>query len=152
MSLLALLQTADSDDPSWTVAIIVSLVIAAVMFSVGLFTRELAKRGADGRLKKNKLAGIRTKATLASDEAWLVAHQAGEADSVLGANIAAASGVVSIFGAAVLAVLGVVGPEGYMIAWTVILLSGVTLMTVLLLRGTLRGHRAAKALNELAQD
>jgi hypothetical protein len=36
----------------------------------------VASRAADGRLKRNQWAGIRTRSTMRSDHAWMVGHRA----------------------------------------------------------------------------
>jgi uncharacterized membrane protein len=51
-------------------------VIAAGLVLSGLVQIVVMSRASDGRLKRSKLVGIRTRATLASDEAWQSAHQA----------------------------------------------------------------------------
>ncbi len=48
----------------------------------------LARATVTGRLKRNTWAGIRTPSTLASDEAWLVAHQRAQRSTIWAAVFA----------------------------------------------------------------
>ncbi|OLT54478.1 SdpI family protein [Cellulosimicrobium sp. CUA-896] len=51
------------------------LVLLPVLLAAGLVLVWCARAAADGRLGRNQVAGIRTAATLASDEAWRAAHR-----------------------------------------------------------------------------
>ena len=56
-------------------------VIPVFILSAGLILAGLVQifvmiRASDGRLGRNRFAGIRTRMTLSSDEAWMTAHQA----------------------------------------------------------------------------
>lgn len=53
-------------------------VLAVVMIGSGIPMLWMARAAASGRLGRNAIAGIRTRATLASDAAWLAAHQRAE--------------------------------------------------------------------------
>lgn len=46
----------------------------AVMSGAGLLLIWVARATASGKIKRNAVAGIRTRKTMASDEAWLAAH------------------------------------------------------------------------------
>ena len=70
-----------------------------VIFCVGLILSGLVQlfvtiRAADGRLKRNRFGGIRTKLTLASDENWLTAHQAARPLGLRAGTAFLASGLV----------------------------------------------------------
>ena len=53
------------------------LVIIGIALAVGgLLILLVGKLANEGRLKRNHLAGIRTRGTMASDDTWLAAHQA----------------------------------------------------------------------------
>ncbi|HLS24819.1 MAG TPA: SdpI family protein [Beutenbergiaceae bacterium] len=51
-------------------------VTGVLLVCCGLLLLWTARAAAHGRLPRNRLAGIRTRATMASDEAWLIGHQA----------------------------------------------------------------------------
>lgn len=109
------------------------LVVAA-----GLLIVVLARRAAQGRIRRNPIAGIRTAATMASDEAWLAAHQAGEALTALGGWIFVATGAVTMAGAR----LGALD-AGW---WAAVLIGGMLLALGAVVAGGIRGHRAARAM------
>lgn len=67
-----------------------ALVLFATLFFSGLLIAWAGKKGVDGELKRNWMVGIRTKETLASDEAWRKSHQ--EAGKLL-----VVAGLVSTF-------------------------------------------------------
>lgn len=58
--------------------ILARIVLFLLMVGSGILMLWLARAAASGRLKRNQAAGIRLPSTLASDEAWLVAHRAAE--------------------------------------------------------------------------
>lgn len=57
---------------------VVSLGLGALMIGAGALLWVMAVRTAGGRTGRNNFIGIRTKATQASDGAWLAAHKAAE--------------------------------------------------------------------------
>ena len=130
---------------SWAAAAAITLPVTVVLIASGLLVRELAVRGADGRLKRNRIAGLRSPATLASDEAWLAGHIAGLTDTVRGGTVAIASAVVALGASWLLGLVDVLDPEGVVVTWTTIILIGVVAMSILLVRGFVHGNRAAKA-------
>lgn len=135
-------------DLSWAVAAVITLPVTAIMIFSGLFAKGLAERAADGRVGRNRLAGLRTPATLASDEAWSAGQQAALADTVRGGELGAWISALALVVAWGLGALGVVGPEGTVVIWTIVLLTGVVVMAGLLVRGAIRGNAAAKAVNQ----
>jgi SdpI/YfhL protein family len=63
------------------------LLLPAVFFVIaGVVTWVVALRCADGRIKRNRIAGIRTKYTRESEESWLTAHRAALPDSIKGSR------------------------------------------------------------------
>lgn len=60
------------------VAMMVTTLAALAMLTLGLM-------GLLGRLPRNHFAGVRTRATLASDEAWHEAHRVGSAPLIFAA-------------------------------------------------------------------
>jgi hypothetical protein len=104
----------------------VLLVIAAVVLWV------VAARAANGSLGPNRWAGLRTRATMVSPEAWIAANRAAH----VGMRTAAV-------------ILGITGVAVGALAWTtdllpLILLVGITLTFGALVRATIAGNRAAK--------
>ena len=73
------------------------MILAGITMMVGgVALIVLGALGRTGKLTRQSIVGLRTKATLASDEAWKAAHEAG-ASWVVGAGaILAAGGVLVI--------------------------------------------------------
>lgn len=133
------------DDPSWGMAIGMVVVIALVLIGSGALAVGIAARGADGRLKRNGLAGIRTRATMASDEAWLAAQVAGERSTRIGGWTMAAAGLVAPLGAAVWWTVADDGPGGFLLVWGVLILALTLVAVIPFVMGVVQGQRAAKA-------
>ena len=131
---------------SWAAAIAITLPVTVLLVGAGFLMRELAVRGVDGRLKRNRIAGLRSPATLASDEAWVAGHEAGFVDTVRGGTVAIVAAVGALVLSWLLGMLGALDAEGVVGVWTVLILIGVVAMSVLVVRGFIRGNRAAKAL------
>lgn len=137
-----LLAVQEPDDSiGWVEALIPMVGIGAILMIAGAFTITTAHRLAAGRVAKNGVLGIRTRASLSSDEAWLAAQQAGEPHLVRSGWTAAVTGPVAL---AVGAAIGAGDAERALVGWTVVLLLGVTALTVLAVRGAVVGHRAAR--------
>lgn len=84
-------------------------VLAVVMALSGVLMIWMARATASGRLGRNDVAGIRTPATLASDEAWLAAHRRARRSNEVGGLVALVTAAlafvplpVPVVGAAVL--------------------------------------------------
>jgi hypothetical protein len=72
-----------------------NLLLPAVVFViVGALTWMIALRTADGRIKRNRFVGIRTRATRASEDAWRTAHQIAKEPTIRGSRAILLSGVV----------------------------------------------------------
>lgn len=104
---------------------VLPIVGAVVMWIV-------AARAATGAIGPNRWAGLRTRATMASPEAWVAGNRAARA----GIQTAAV-------------ILGVTGVVVGLLAWTtdllpLILLVGIALMVGSLVRGCILGNRAAQ--------
>lgn len=132
---------------SWTAALGLTVAVGLCMVVAGIAVIVISKRAADGRLGKNRLAGIRTRATLSSDEAWEAAHQAGLRPSLVGGWISMATGIVPLVIGVVLALFDLATAEQYMVVWTVLILSGVAVVLVAVVLGAIIGNRAAKAMH-----
>ncbi|MCP4223694.1 MAG: SdpI family protein [Actinomycetia bacterium] len=107
--------------------------------------RTIARRAATGRLDRNGLAGIRTQATLASDQAWEVGHKAGWAPVRRGAFVLITTGIRSIMLAPVLALLGAWATTRYLTLWTVVLSIGMIIALTLIIIGANLANQAARA-------
>ena len=68
-----MIAQAGSDSMAWSDV----LVLAAVLLGSGVVMTWIGRKAQRGTLKRNAWAGIRTKSTTASDEAWEAAHRAG---------------------------------------------------------------------------
>ncbi|THJ67454.1 SdpI family protein [Arthrobacter echini] len=71
-------------------------VLAAVMVGAGLLMLWMANAAASGRLGRNPVAGIRLASTMASDEAWLVAHRAAKRPTVIAGWCAIVSAIPAL--------------------------------------------------------
>lgn len=100
---------------------------------------EIGRRAASGGLGRNHLAGIRTTATLASDETWAAAHEAA-GNWMLWTGVTAAAGMLVVAGLAIVGVgeawiaSGILGVAGW--------------LTVGALVACVRGDRAARSVLE----
>jgi len=65
--------------------------IALIGAGIGLWV--VAERTADGRIGRNKYAGIRLRSTRASDEAWVAGHQAAKQGTRVSAALIGLTGV-----------------------------------------------------------
>jgi uncharacterized membrane protein len=100
----------------------VLIVLGGVVVATGILA-------AVGRLPRNRLAGVRTAATMRSEEAFLTGNRVAAPAIILGGLAAMAGGVVALF----------VSP-GAGKAWVVL---GVLVMAVLAIVGGFQGNRAA---------
>lgn len=116
-----------SDPMPWASA----ALLAVTMFGSGLFLIWIGGKSAAGTLKRNWFVGIRTRTTLASDEAWRAAHMAG-------ATATTWAGVASVVsGLALLA-----RPSNTI--GLVVVFVGLAIMLVLVVVSMVKGQRAAK--------
>lgn len=111
-----------------------------VLVAAGMLFLWMSRRSEDGRLQRNQVAGVRTRLTLASDEAWYPAQRAAAPRIRL-------AGWGAIIGGGFAALVGVAGLGVEVSA--ALFLSGVFASTVWLLSWTIaagvRGERAARA-------
>jgi uncharacterized membrane protein len=107
-------------------------VLSPVLVAAGVLIGWIGIKATKGTLERNWMAGIRTKATLESDEAWEAAHYAG-------GRLMTWAGASSV----VAGLLLLVQPSN--IAGLVILSVGVGLLLVLVVVSGIKGDRAAKA-------
>ena len=121
--------------------LLTAICTGALLVAAGWLLMRVARKAAEGTLRRNHLAGIRTRVTLSSDAAWQTAHLAAQRDSLRGARGLIVGGI----GGAVSGVLGFVGFSfpATVTVFTVITL-GATVWTLFwTLKGLAVGQRAA---------
>lgn len=91
----------------------------------------VASVAASGKLKRNAIAGIRTSATIASDEAWLRAHQRTKTITMVAGVIMMLSGLGALF-------------QQYMLGVIITILVGATIAVALITYSAVLGNRAAR--------
>ncbi|MCO1337401.1 hypothetical protein BJH93_00580 [Kocuria polaris] len=89
-----------------TDSILMSLGSAVVLMLVGCLLLWAGKSAAQGNIGRNRAIGIRTRWTLASDEAWEAGHQAGRRGLKIG-SLGLVSGAILAMPCAFLPRLGV---------------------------------------------
>lgn len=107
-------------------------VVAAVLIVAGAVVWWIGHLSADDRLRRNRLAGIRTPTTLASDDAWYAAQRAGAGWTKVG-------GIASALGGVAVAIFADDGPT---LGVLVIVISVLTVSAVV--GGAVVGVRAAR--------
>jgi hypothetical protein len=113
------------------------LVLGAVELLAGLGLIAVALLGARGRLRRNRWAGVRTAASLRSDEAFALANRVAAVPLGAAGAVAVASGAVLLAGA-----------DG-VLAWVVLGIGGLGALALAGVGGA-AGDRAAAALPEPA--
>jgi len=111
------------------------LVMFTVMVGAGVLILWMARAAASGRLQRNPIAGIRLPVTMASDRAWLAAHQAAKRPTQVAGWCAIACAVPSVL------------PVPLPVA-VVSILIGAAALLVFVLYGAAVGSRAARALGD----
>lgn len=106
------------------------MVAAAVVIVAGGLVALVGVLGCLGRLPRNRLAGVRTSATLRSDRAFEVGNRVAGPAVIVGGVAAMVSGLVALS-----------LPERDM---TACVLAGVVVMVALAVVGGVRGDRAAR--------
>ncbi len=109
------------------------LMAAVSMILAGGLVAYFGMRGARGRLPRNNLVGVRTRASMRSDRAFDVANRAAAPATIVAGLAAAVSGVTA----------GVL-PDP---AAPVSIVVGVVQLPVLLVVATVQGNRAARSVD-----
>ena len=109
-----------------------ALLVGLLVVVTGAVVSLVNRRAADGRLRRNGVAGIRVRATLRSDEAWRAGHAAAQRSSDAAAAVFVLTGLVALVVRSAPWFSGVV-------------LAGMTIGTGVLLLGVRRAAVAADA-------
>ena len=119
------------DNPDLAELIIGRGLLFVTLIPAGVLLIWVARAGADGRLKRNMLAGIRVRSTMTSESAWLAAHQASRWHTEAAGWCSLAAGLFVLLPVPI----GTVG---------VVVLVGVGVMLALVVYGAVVGSRAAR--------
>lgn len=112
------------------------LLLAIVLLVSGVIVAVIGVKQRNDTLKRNWFAGLRTTQTMASDDAWRIAHRA------TAGTIIAAGAVTTVSGLAVLLIRP--SSDGGLAA---IVLSGAAITLILVVSAGVRGHRLAQQQN-----
>lgn len=115
------------------------IVAAVVLVLVGIVLVVLGERGRSGRLRRNRLAGVRTRMTLSSDAAWNAAQRASASFTIV-------AGCGAAFGGLVLALAAILGenPAGLADVASTIALATAAWASGWAIAGGVAGQRAAE--------
>ena len=108
----------------------VSIALGLSQLAAGLLIAWIAVRGWRGKLRRNRALGIRTTATLSSDEAWLRGHRAAGPWMTAAALGSIVPGIIVLF-----------RPENT--AGMLVIMVGLAVMVTLVMVGGFVGHSAA---------
>lgn len=120
-----------ADGPGDPIPLAMGLGIGLLLLVAGVALAWIGLKGERGTLPLNWVAGIRTKATMASDEAWDAAHRAGGRLMTISGVVLAASAVPLFF-----------RPSNAVAA--VLILGSTGVVLVLAVWSTIRANRAAR--------
>ncbi|PFG20925.1 SdpI family protein [Serinibacter salmoneus] len=125
------------------------MLVTAILLCVSLVAGGgamlwIAGASVRGTLTRNGIAGVRTTATLASDEAWAAAQTAAAGPTRLGGVLAVVTGFAAL-------AVGIADPAAD-VALAVVALAGTGLVLASVLVGAARGNRAANVVGESAED
>jgi uncharacterized membrane protein len=118
-----------------SVPFLVAVFLGAAMIAAGVVIAVTTNRAIDGRLGPNRAAGIRTKATRASSEAWVAAHRAAKPWMQFASMIAVVTG------------FAVIALSSSSTALFTVLLVGAALMAIVAIIGAVFADREAKRVN-----
>ena len=137
---------------SWGLAITIVVLMAAVMVAGGLVVVGVTKRTTDGRTGRNPIAGIRTAATLSSDEAWDAGQAAGRRMTLIGGWVGVIAGAASL---PIAAMSGLAGLSPDLVVAVALIVStgiGTAGMLGFAVAGLVRGNRAAIEVRDRTGD
>ena len=77
------------------VPVVASLLVGLLVVATGVAVAGVNRRAADGRLRRNAVAGIRVRATLRSDAAWQAGHAAARGTSDAAAAVFVLTGLAA---------------------------------------------------------
>lgn len=108
-------------------------LLCGVLLFGGILLLVVAHRSAQERLGRNRFVGVRTSATMRSDDAFRVGNRAAASATRLGGMISVVSGIFVLL-------VPAGGPLGVGVA-----VVGTAVMLGMVILGGVRGHRAAQA-------
>jgi hypothetical protein len=114
----------------WPIGLALLMAVLLIVAAIVLWV--VAARAANGSLGPNRWAGLRTRATMASPEAWVAANRAAQTGTQTAAVILGVTGVA----------VGALASTTDLLP--LILLVGITLTFGALIRATILGNHAAK--------
>ena len=113
------------------------ILIGLALVGGGIGIWVVAERTADGRIGRNKYAGIRLHSTRQSDEAWVAAHQAARRGTRVAAALMGVTGV------------GLMATSGNSDLALLVIIVGSALWCGAIVKATIAAHRAAKGVTAL---
>ena len=109
---------ADASDPIPAGA---AILLGLLLIAAGVILLEVGRRSKAGTLRRNWIVGVRTSATLHSDEAWNIAHRVAGSTLQVGAVAPIAAGVITLFRPANwIAATVILVSLGWLVIWVVI--------------------------------
>lgn len=128
-------------------AIMALILAAATLLTAGLCSG-MRNASRTGRLRRNHLVGVRTRATLSSDEAWQLGHHAAEPYLLRASQLGFGSGAVTVL----LATWSQTSPT--VPSWPALALSilGFACPVAVLLLGARAAQRAAVEVRDALED
>ena len=97
-------------------------VIAVVFPALLLLTAVLTELASRGRLSRNRLAGIRTNATMRSDAAWSASHRAAAKTVWIGFVVSLAAALIALVTEGTVSLIAVVAVAAIFLATSVLAL------------------------------
>ncbi|MGV2902103.1 SdpI family protein [Microbacterium sp. AGC62] len=95
-------------------------VIAVIFPALLLLTAVLTELASRGRLRRNRLAGIRTNATMRSDAAWSASHRAAAKTVWIGFVVSLVAALIALFAEGTAALIAAVAVAAVFLATSVV--------------------------------
>jgi hypothetical protein len=111
------------------------ILIGLLLVASGICVWIVAERTADGRIRRSSSAGIRTRSTKASDQAWVAGHRAAKQAAQVAAALLSLTGI------------GLVVAAGNPDVATLLMIVGLALSCGALIKATIAASRASKSVS-----